>query len=364
MDVLNETITIPVWPAAATVAVIIVATMLIRRLETRRLVASAISIAALLAVVVVAVPLPNRAIDRRPAPRDAVAAFGDRAAERRSLEARRAELTGRAITPGSPLACLDALAGEPVESTCEQTVFASPLAVAVAVSYAAARLRLLADGIAFARHAEPGYETSLADMRLAAENDAYGIYAHVLATRDGCTPERCAAFALLRDASTIKIHLRQRLYATYVARHRDLWSVPSPPRAVPPVASVQVPESASATTASAPSAPLAQAAAAPVTATPVPKPRPASTVRGRGEAATSDSAAAPGTIAPPPAAEGPPARSRGLVPPVASVLPNIDFPSSSSIPPINIMAAEPKLPPVANPPPSAPAAGPQGSPRP
>jgi hypothetical protein len=41
----------------------------------------------------------------------------------------------------------------------------------------------------------------------------------------------------------------------------------------------------------------------------------------------------------------PAARSRGVVPPVASVLPNIDFPSASSIPAINIMAAEPKLPP-------------------
>jgi hypothetical protein len=35
---------------------------------------------------------------------------------------------------------------------------------------------------------------------------------------------------------------------------------------------------------------------------------------------------------------------RAPVPPVASVLPDIDFPSASSIPPVSIMAAEPKLP--------------------
>jgi hypothetical protein len=52
-----------------------------------------------------------------------------------------------------------------------------------------------------------------------------------------------------------------------------------------------------------------------------------------------------------------------LVPPAASVLPNIDFPSATSIPPVNIMAPEPKLPPpeAAS---AAPSAAPKSSARP
>jgi hypothetical protein len=43
---------------------------------------------------------------------------------------------------------------------------------------------------------------------------------------------------------------------------------------------------------------------------------------------------------------------RGVVPPIASVLPNLEFPSSDSIPPVSIMDAEPK-PPTAEPAPPA-----------
>ncbi len=67
----------------------------------------------------------------------------DRAAERRSLEARALELTARAIAPGSALACLDGIAGEGVEEACEKAIFGSPESAAAAVSYVAAQLSLL-----------------------------------------------------------------------------------------------------------------------------------------------------------------------------------------------------------------------------
>src|SRR5262245_58024626 len=67
------------------------------------------------------------------------------AAERRALEARAGVLATRATMPGSPLACLDTMAGDAVDGACERTLFASPEAIASAVSYATAQLSLFAD---------------------------------------------------------------------------------------------------------------------------------------------------------------------------------------------------------------------------
>src|SRR3990172_3379326 len=46
--------------------------------------------------------------------------------DRLALDARAGELTARALVPGSPLACLDAMAGDTVETACEKAGFASP----------------------------------------------------------------------------------------------------------------------------------------------------------------------------------------------------------------------------------------------
>jgi hypothetical protein len=334
--------------------------MLTRSSKTGWQITAAIALAALLAALVAVIPLLNHSGAGRSSGQEAVA--GERTAERRALEARRTELTARAIVPGSPLPCLDALAGEPVESACERAVFASPTSLAAAVSYAAARLRLLADGIAYARRLDPGFEANMADLRIAVENDAYGIYAHVL-TRDGCTAERCAAFGLLRDTTTLKVHLRQGVYATYVARYADRWGLARPSAAAPTAA---LPESPSVTTA--PSATTAEAllSAAGWTATiappPMPRARPAPAM-----AARTETEAAP---VPPPSAEIAPAdatvpatRVGGTVPPASSILPNIEFPSASSIPPVSIMAAEPTLPPAEAAPAAPSSTAPKGSPR-
>src|SRR5581483_3362850 len=65
------------------------------------------------------------------------AAGTDVLAQRRALDARASELSARALMPGSALSCLDALAGEAVEASCEKALFASPEATAAAVSYVA-----------------------------------------------------------------------------------------------------------------------------------------------------------------------------------------------------------------------------------
>ena len=155
-------------------------------------------------------------------------AEGERGAERRALAQRSAQLTAQALAPGSTLACLDGAAGEAVENACEKTVFAAPQSAASAVSYMAARLTLLADGLAFARHGDPDFAATLAGLRRAIELDRFGVVAHVLAVRDGCAAERCPAFALLNDANVIKSNLKAQVFDQYVSRYAGDWNKAAP----------------------------------------------------------------------------------------------------------------------------------------
>ena len=77
------------------------------------------------------------------------ASVRDQSAERRNLELRAVQLTAQALAPGSPLACLDGMAGENVEAACEKSLFAGQVSVAAASSFIAARLNLLADVAAY-----------------------------------------------------------------------------------------------------------------------------------------------------------------------------------------------------------------------
>jgi hypothetical protein len=103
-------------------------------------------------------------------------------------------------------------------------VFAGPQSTAAAVAYMEARLTLLSDGLAFARHSDPDFAVSLAGLRRAIELDRFGIAAHVLAVRDGCTAERCDAFALLGDANVIKSNLKAQVFDQYVSRYAANWN--------------------------------------------------------------------------------------------------------------------------------------------
>lgn len=187
----------------------------------------------------------------------------DRAAEQRALDARVFELATRAFMPGSALGCLDPLVAETMEDTCEKTIFASPEATAAAISYVAAQLAVL--GSAGEHAADPG----MLALRRALEADRFGIVAHVLAARDGCTSDQCSAFAWLEDPSRIKVHLAERPFEARVKTYSASW---------PPAGSRAV--------------------------------------------ATSAPASAPGAA--------------------ARVPNNLYFPSASSIPPVNIMTAEPQ----------------------
>ncbi len=168
----------------------------------------------------------------------------ERAAELRALTQRYAALSAEALAPGSTLACLDGIAGETVENACEKTVFAGPQATAGAVAYMAARLTLLSEGLVFARESDTDFAQTLAGLRRSIELDRFGIAAHVLAVRDGCTAERCAAFALLKDADVIKANLKAQVFDQYVSRYAADWtkSVPVAEKQAPAVPVASVPE--------------------------------------------------------------------------------------------------------------------------
>jgi len=203
----------------------------------------------------------------------------ERASEERALLERNSQLSLAAAAPGSALSCLDSLAGEEIESACEKSVFENPQSVARAVGYISARLSLLTDAVG---RGNPDVLAALAATRRAIELDRFGIAAHVLAIRDGCTADKCAAFAILDDAATLKANFKAHAFDAYVARHASTWGKGE---AVPE----NVPQ------ASIPGAP-------------------------------------PVASAPEPLSPSHPLDSR------------YDFPSSASIPPVSIMNAEPKEP--------------------
>jgi hypothetical protein len=172
-------------------------------------------------------------------------ATNERMAEQRALLQRSMQLSLTAVAPGSPLACLDGAAGEQIENACEKAVFADAQSAASAVAYMGARLSLLSDLFTAAQSGSPDLQAVLASTRRAIELDRYGIAAHVLAERDGCTAERCPAFAMFQDIGALKANLKVHAFDTYVGRYAADWGKESgvekqPQAAVPspsPVAS-------------------------------------------------------------------------------------------------------------------------------
>jgi hypothetical protein len=153
----------------------------------------------------------------------------DHAAELRQLDERSAALLVRAVAPGSALSCLDELAGETVEAACEKAVFASPEAVSAAVAYVTAELALLADRSAYARRVDLAFTSELAPLLTALEIDRFGIVGHVLATRHGCTTEKCDALTWFSDDSRVLANLRDHTFDEQVAKFAANWN--APPRA-------------------------------------------------------------------------------------------------------------------------------------
>jgi hypothetical protein len=153
------------------------------------------------------------------------ASVRDQAAERWALEIRAEDLTTRALAPGSPLACLDALAGEIVGAACEKAIFAAPATVATAISYVAERFKLLSDMVAYAGHGGGAdIESTVLPLRRSLEADRFGFLAHALAMRDGCTGESCKALALLRDPTRVRANLSGATLNRYLEHYQTVWA--------------------------------------------------------------------------------------------------------------------------------------------
>jgi hypothetical protein len=237
------TVSVPLWAIVAGLGLIIGALALRRATldgSSVPLLQGALAVAAVVAGwwALDHVEQRNLAVERR-----------NLAVEQQAVEARMLELATRALAPGSALACLDAMAGDTVEDACEKALFASPEATAAAVSYVAAQLSLLAQASAQGRSANTSPTTT--QLRRAIEADRFGIAAHVLAERDGCTPDRCAAFALLHDPGGVSTNLAERPFETFVKRYAAGWpgaggrpvASNSPPLAAAATSSVSPPKS-------------------------------------------------------------------------------------------------------------------------
>ena len=137
-------------------------------------------------------------------------------------------------------------------------------------------------------------------LRRAVERDCYGLAAYVLVARDRCTPTNCAAFQSLTDHNQLVANMEERTYEGRVSRYATAWNMPT---AAPPAA-----------------------AAAAISAVPGMPAMPASVPTGKPT--------------------------------------NAEFPTSASIPPVNIMTPEPAANAAAPPQPASPPATAQAVPTP
>jgi hypothetical protein len=156
------------------------------------------------------------------------------------------------------------------------------------VGYVTAKLTLLADRNEHTRRVDPALASELAPLLTALEIDRFGIVAHVLAERHGCTAVSCDALTWFSDRSRVLANLRDHTFDEQVAKFAATWNSPS-------------------------HAAIDSAAAAP------------SRTAIDGARAVIDGAAAGSPYAGP----------------ALTVAPRYDFPSSQSIPPVSIMAPEP-----------------------
>jgi hypothetical protein len=138
-----------------------------------------------------------------------------------------------AMTASLPaLSCLDDLAGDAVAIGCEKALFGAPDAAAAAVSTTAARIdRLTALGDAAT--AEKSLTPDIKVLRKSLERDRYGLVAHVLVARDGCTQFDCAAFRSLTDQQRVAANMDSHLYDTLVARYAPTWNAPAAAQSLP-----------------------------------------------------------------------------------------------------------------------------------
>ena len=212
LDLSTGTFTLPLW-AAGVAAALFVALLVIAVLRAG--VTEFGSMFFRVAVIVIAVVFGWTYVTRT--------GERDRADERRSLDQRASELVGRAVAPGSAIACLEATNTETVEGSCERAVFATPETVAAASAYIAARISLLSDAHEFTSRRDQSYESQIAGLRRTIAADRYGLASQVLAVRDGCTADACDAFGLVYDDKKLRANMKDRLFDVTVARYAVNW---------------------------------------------------------------------------------------------------------------------------------------------
>lgn len=126
------------------------------------------------------------------------------------------------------LSCLDGLAGESVENACERALFASADSAAAAVSYTAAQVTKLASFGSVAA-ADRVMTPELNALRRTIERDRYGLVAHILTTRDGCSLSApCPFFQSLTNSAQISSNMSENMYSGLVERRAVAWNAPSP----------------------------------------------------------------------------------------------------------------------------------------
>ena len=241
LDLSGGTLTLPLWAAGVAAALIIALFVIaVIRAGIDELGGFAFRIAVIVAIAVFGWTYLNRSGER------------DRADERRALDQRAADLTARAIVPGSSIACLEATSGDAVEGGCERAVFASPETLAAATSFMAARLSLLADAHDFATRRDTNYESNIAGLRRMIAADRFGLASQVLAARDGCTADNCDAFNLVYDDKRLRANLRERVFDQLVGRYALNWPSRAPrplastaPTGVPSASNLQFPSAQS-----------------------------------------------------------------------------------------------------------------------
>jgi hypothetical protein len=232
IDVAAGTVTLAIWQSAVLAGLLLLLLFLaIYRARWPGIVGPAVRVSLALFAIAAAWTLLDRLAER------------DRADERRALDLRILELSARALTPGSPLGCLEPNLGETMDAACEKAVFAGPETIAAANAYVAGSVSLLADAVA--NGWDVYYDAGLAALRHRLETDRFGLVAQVLAG-EGCSAAKCEKFALFADAGRVSANLKARAFENLVAHYSAGW-----------------PQSASAAAPAASAAPPAPVAAAP-----------------------------------------------------------------------------------------------------
>lgn len=152
----------------------------------------------------------------------------DRAEERRAFDARLAELSARAMAPGSALGCLEPSTADALEESCEKALFGNAESIAAATAYEAARLALLSKAVDFEINNPGTLDEAIAGLRRGLERDRYGIVAHIFAARDGCKADECEGFELLKDTSRVIANMRSFAFETRVGKMAATASIKQP----------------------------------------------------------------------------------------------------------------------------------------